>query len=316
MNSCFGSRPLRRLAAPVLLLLLAAAGSSPALAASAPPNPTPGLPVYLALGDSIANGQESAPAAGDYWGTVANWQANGYVAQLHDHLKAKLDCLPAASTNPEAGCRQLRLLNLSRSSVPEMNGAPAKPGVTTQVMMDEQLPQAIALLQARNHDMNPRNDVEVLTLTVGGNDVFGPVTAACLSGVTPECVSTIGAAFTAFSVNYSSILGQLREAAGPETAIVTMTYYNTLPYCYIGVANPQGAAALGNFVLEGVPVTGLGPVGFNGLISAISHQNGATVADTFGALGTGDFVGGSDCLHPNKSGHTKIASVFEQALTI
>jgi hypothetical protein len=64
-----------------------------------------------------------------------------------------------------------------------------------------------------------------------------------------------------------------------------------------------------------VPVTGLGPVGFNGLISAISHQNGATVADTFGALGTGDFVGGSDCLHPNKSGHTQIATVFEEALT-
>jgi hypothetical protein len=51
------------------------------------------------------------------------------------------------------------------------------------------------------------------------------------------------------------------------------------------------------------------------LISAISHQNGATVADTFGALGTGDFVGGSDCLHPNKSGHTQIATVFEEALT-
>ncbi|MDF3045577.1 MAG: hypothetical protein K0R30_1805, partial [Ornithinibacter sp.] len=37
--------------------------------------------------------------------------------------------------------------------------------------------------------------------------------------------------------------------------------------------------------------------------------------DTFGALGTGDFVGGSDCLHPNKSGHTQIATVFEEALT-
>ena len=94
-----------------------------------------------------------------------------------------------------------------------------------------------------------------------------------------------------------------------------MTYYNPLPHCYIGAANPQGATALGNLVLEGVAVSGLGPVGFNGLISAISRQNGATVADTFGALGTGDFVGGSDCLHPNKSGHTKIATAFAEALT-
>jgi lysophospholipase L1-like esterase len=315
MNSCFDSRIRRRLAAPVLLLLLAAAGTSPALAAAASPNPTPGLPVFLALGDSIANGQESAPRSGDYWGTVADWQANGYVAQFHNHLTNNLDCLPAASTNAKSGCQQLQLLNLSRSSVPAMNGAPAQPGVTTRALIDEQLPQAIALLQARNHDMDPRNDVEVVTLTVGGNDVFGPVTAACLSGVTTECITTINAAFTAFSVNYSSILAQLRTAAGPDTAIVTMSYYNPLPYCYIGAANPQGATALGNLILEGVPVTGLGPVGFNGLISAISHQHGATVADTFGTLGNGDFVGGSDCLHPNKSGHTKIATVFQQAVT-
>jgi len=315
MNSRFDVRPIRRLALPVLLLLCAAAGGTSAVAATTSTNPTPGLPVYLALGDSIANGQESAPRTGDYWGTVAQWQANGYVAQFHDHLVSSLDCLPAASNNAKAGCQELQLLNLARSSVPEMNGEPAKPGVTTQILIDEQLPRAIALLQARNHDRDPRNDVEAVTLTVGGNDVFGPVTAACLSGVTPDCITAIGTAFAAFSANYSSILAQLRAAAGPETAIVTMTYYNPLPYCYIGAANPAGAAALGNFVLEGVPVTGLGAVGFNGLISAISQHNGATVADTFGALGTGDFVGGSDCLHPTKSGHTKIATAFAQALT-
>jgi lysophospholipase L1-like esterase len=139
------------------------------------------------------------------------------------------------------------------------------------------------------------------------------VTAACLAGVTPECITAIGTAFSAFATNYTAILSQLREAAGPDTPIVTMTYYNPLPYCYIGDANPEGATMLGNYVLEGVQVTGLGPVGFNGLISAISQQYGAQVADTFGALGTGDFVGGADCLHPNKSGHTKIATAFENA---
>jgi len=229
MKSPSHVRLARLLAPPVVLLILAAAGASPAVAAAATPDPPPGLPVYLALGDSIANGQESAPAVGDYWGTVATWQANGYVAQLHDHLMTDLDCLPAASTNAKAGCQQLQLLNLARSSVPEMNGEPAKPGVTTQILIDEQLPRAIALLQARNHDRDPRNDVEAVTLTVGGNDVFGPVTAACLSGVTPDCITAIGTAFAAFSANYSSILAQLRAAAGPETAIVTMTYYNPLP---------------------------------------------------------------------------------------
>jgi len=315
MKSWFAVRRLPRIVVPVVLLLVAAAGGSTAVAATASPQPTPGLPVYLALGDSIANGQASAPLASDYWSTVAGWRANGYVAQFDSNLVANLNCLPAASVNAKAGCRQLQLLNLARSGVPEMNGQPAKPGVTTQIVIDEQLPGATALLRARNHDKNPRNNVEVVTLTVGGNDIFGPVTAACLSGVTPQCITAIGTAFAAFSVNYSSILAQLREAAGPDAAIVTMTYYNPLPYCYIGDANPAGATVLGNLVLEGATVPGLGDVGFNGLITAISHQYGATVADTFGTLGTGDFVGGSDCLHPNKSGHTKIATAFEEALT-
>jgi lysophospholipase L1-like esterase len=249
----------------------------------------------------------------DYWDTVASWQANGYVAQFDEDLMENLNCLPATSTNAAPGCRQLQLLNLARSAVPQLNGEPAKPGVTTQVLIDEQLPPATALLRARNRDHNPRNDVEVVTITVGGNDIFGPVTGACLSGVSPECITAIGTAFSSFATNYTSILAQLREAAGPDTAIVTMTYYNPLPYCYIGAADPDGATMLGNYVLEAVPVPGLGPVGFNGLITAISHQYGAQVADTFGALGTGDFVGGSDCLHPNKSGHTKIATAFENA---
>jgi hypothetical protein len=37
-------------------------------ASAQPSGPVPGLPIYLALGDSIANGQQSAPiVAGDYW---------------------------------------------------------------------------------------------------------------------------------------------------------------------------------------------------------------------------------------------------------
>jgi hypothetical protein len=95
-----------------------------------------------------------------------------------------------------------------------------------------------------------------------------------------------------------------------------MTYYNPLPYCNLGAANPAAAKALGDLVLEGGTVPGGSVlVGFNDLITAISQQHGAKVADTFGELGTGDFVGGDDCLHPNKSGHTKIATAFEKALT-
>ena len=39
----------------------------------------------------------------------------------------------------------------------------------------DQLPQAIAELQARNHDRRPKNDVKVITIDIGGNDVFAVV---------------------------------------------------------------------------------------------------------------------------------------------
>jgi len=252
---------------------------------------------------------------GDYWATVAGWQANGYVARFHDYLVDNLDCIPGVSDERQDGCKHLQLRNIARSGVPAMDGQPAKPGVTTQILIDEQLPVATALLRERNGHLNPSNDVEVVTLTVGGNDVFGPITSACLGGTPAQCGAAIQTAFAAFGVNYRTILGALRDAAGPDAPIMTMTYYNPLPFCVIGQRlGSEVAQDFGDWVLRGgtfqqMPL----PVGFNGLIRQISQTYGAQVADTFGALGAGDFVGGADCLHPNASGHAKIAETFETA---
>lgn len=297
------------------VLVLGASTASAAQADQGGVDPVPGLPVYLALGDSVANGQESAPRVVDYATTVAGWRANGYVAQLADTLRDRFDCSPARSVNARSGCRALQVVNLARSAVPAMDGHPALPGVTTQTVIDEQLPQATALLRARNHDANPRNDVEVVTLTVGGNDIFGPITTACLGPTPATCPAAIGAAFAAFSSRYAAVLGQLREAAGPGTPIVTMTYYNPLRSCVLGQGNPA-AGAFADWFLEGGTLPGLGtlPAGFNDLITAISAQHGARTADTFGILAGTDLVGGTDCLHPNRSGHTKIAAAFAAQL--
>jgi lysophospholipase L1-like esterase len=294
-------------------LLAATTGSSTAAATSPSTDPTPGLPVYLALGDSYANGQSSVdPAANEYWATVADWRATGYVAQLHEDLVTDLKCLPGAKAAPQ-GCRALQSLNLARSAIAAMNGQPRIPGVTTTSLIEEQLPAATALLEARNQDQNPRNDVEVITVTVGGNDIFGPVLNACLGGVNASCYQTVNEVFDGFALRYSQILEQLRAAGGDQVQIVTMTYPNPLPYCYL--APVPNSEALGDLILEGVPLPGEGRDGFNGLIAQISAQHGARVADTFGALGPGDFVGGTDCLHPNLSGHTKVAARFAAALT-
>ncbi|HSK55310.1 MAG TPA: hypothetical protein VK908_08650 [Jiangellales bacterium] len=40
------------------------------------------------------------------------------------------------------------------------------------------------------------------------------------------------------------------------------------------------------------------------------------MADTYGPLSTDDLVGGSDCLHPDASGHAIIADVFAETLGV
>lgn len=267
--------------------------------------------MYLALGDSIANGQQSADVVpGDYWATVAGWQANGYTALFGAYLEQEFDCMPGQGPAAGPACQQLQVLNLARSAVPVEVDPPGKPGVTTQVVIDEQLPVALPILRARNGDANPRNDVPVVTLTVGGNDVFDPIVSACLQPDPSGCMAAISSAFTAFAGRYDTILSQVRDAAGPQAQIITMTYYNPVPFCYLG-QNPAAGPFI-DMVLEQVPVMGV--FGFNGLIEAISVQHGATVADTYGLLGDGDFVGGTDCRHPDRDGHVKIAGAFQEAL--
>ena len=293
---------MRRLLCALAAAAMLVAGAAPASAAPTEKRPlVRGLPVYLALGDSVAVGVQSAQPTGDREATLALWKASGYAAQFADVLRDELDCLPAASPRAAGGCRQLQYVNA------------AVPGATTESFLTGQLPQATALLADRNQDRNPRNDVEVVTLTLGGNDVFRPVTSACLPDASsPVCLQAIRDALTGFAVNYTRILAELRAAAGPDTVIVTMTYYNPVDACYLGQA-PYNAGPLGDLVLEGD--AGLLAAGFNDIVRAVSGQYGAVVADAYGELDVPeDFVGGRDCLHPDASGHAALAEVFADAL--
>jgi len=287
---------------------------SPATASAHPDEGQHGhrAPVYLAMGDSIAAGQESAPRTTDFLTTVAAWKANGYAAQFADMLvRDREDCRRDATDRGRHSCRRLQYLNIARTAIPAgVPGLDPAPGVTTALLIEEQLPVATELLRARNGDANPRNDVEVVTLTVGGNDVFSPVISACVPP-TPQCPTTVTEVLRAFAVNYDRILNELRAAAGPDAVIETMTYYNPLPFC-----ERAGAAPLGDVVLEGFPVDVEGTVvlGLNGVIRLLSSRHDAIVADTYGALQSpAEFVGGQDCLHPTRLGHTTIAGVFGRA---
>lgn len=253
----------------------------------------PALPIYLALGDSWAAGEGATDPA-----------TEGYVPQLFAALQRDLDCLPATSDNAADGCKHLSLINLGRS------GDAQHPGVTAPIVAAEQLPTALALLGERNQDANPRNNVEVITLHVGGNDVTGPAIAACIEGFNEGCIVTLITEMATLQADLRNVVGQLREAAGPDTIIVLGTYASPVPYCYLG--GIPGADQLGAVVLEGTPDGSLD--GIHDVVRRVAAEYDAEVAEVFGHLGDGDFVGGSDCLHPTSAGYDHVTGAFRAAI--
>ena len=194
--------------------LVAALLGTPAIAAAPPPRP-----LYLALGDSVAAGVGAQPPA-----------TEGYVPELHHLLTAEVPC----GDGQALACR-LDLLNI------------AEPGATTTTLLARQLPRAISLIQQRRTTATPIDDVRLITLDIGGSDAFGPILQACSSDPqAPGCATTISTVLGTVTTNLRAILSGLREAAGPDTTIAVMTYYNPLPACVLAAQT-----SLADLVLEG-----------------------------------------------------------------
>lgn len=234
-------------------------------------------PLYIALGNSLAVGVGSSDPA-----------TLGYVPLLQEHLKGLL-------AEPKLG-----LLNVGHG------------GDTSSTLISHgHLDDALDELEARNGDNKSKNDVEVVSIDIGGNDIFG-LLFVCGGGFTPECVAAISGTFATFSFNFDLILGELRAAAGPDTSIIAMTYYNSLvnPGCPF---NPL--ASLADIVLEGFPV--LLPVGLNDLIRSIAADHDVLVADLVPGGAFPALLGPSrvqpDCLHANDDGYEIIADEFQDA---
>ncbi|WP_186816372.1 SGNH/GDSL hydrolase family protein [Cellulomonas aerilata] len=304
------------IAATAVLVLTGPAASAAVDPFGLDPRVAPSRPIYLALGDSLAAGQASvAPTGSAGRSTVLQWRARGFVAQLHQDLQQDLDCREDRPRGADRdGCLRLQLVNMSRTGIP---GGPG--GVTTATVLQpgDQLDRAVALITERNGNASARDDVEVVSVTVGGNDLFGAAVAACVQSPRPDltCATALATTFQGFASRYDEILGDLRAAGGEDLVLLTTTYYNPLPFCDLGAADPARATALGNWILEGGTLPGLGTLetGFNDLVRGLSAEHGAVVADTFGTVGAGDFVGGADCVHPDAEGHAKIADVFAEA---
>ena len=261
--------------------LLGVFAASPA--AAAPPSEVPVAPVQLALGDSWAAGAgASAPS-------------EGYVPQLHEALKEDFNCSGRAPEDAEAGCEQLRLVSV------------AEGGATTPSMVASQFPQAIPLLEERNGSPNPRDDVELTTLHIGGNDVTNPIIAACVFGQAP-CQETIDTELAAYRSDLDGALATLRAAAGDDR-IVIGTYDNPIGSCFLAAF--PGAVQLGDRVLEGGPGV---PQGLHDIMRELAATHGVEVAEIYGDMVPSDWLGGNDCLHPRDSGYDKVTTAFLEAL--
>jgi lysophospholipase L1-like esterase len=267
------------------LLLFGAATASPAAADNARTT----APLELSLGDSWAFGfGADVPSDG------------GYVPRLHDALQEDFSC-PATGYDEgltPGACPQLQLRNL------------AVGGATIATMVQNQYPQATQLLRERNGNLNPRDDVELVTLHIGGNDL-GPILPLC--GADPTCIA---AQLDLIQVRLDAALSELRNAAGPNATIVIGTYDN--PYrdqsrVTCSVAGDPTLIFLANLVLEGGP----GDQGFQGLhdiIRAVAASYNIKVAEVFLRLNTpADW---HDCVpgHPTDSGYVKVTAAFLAAL--
>jgi lysophospholipase L1-like esterase len=277
------------LIAAVAALVLGVGAAAPAMAR---PNERHsfGSPVYLALGDSVAAGVGAQP------------YVTGYPEQVGALLEEEYNTAANKGTPNSSG--DIETVNY------------AVGGATTATLIATQLSAAAELVLERQGDRDPFNDVEVISVTIGGNDVFTPVVAFCVLTATPAaCQPTVDEVIASARTNLRTILGQLTATAGRGTEVVVTTYYNPIGSCFLTQQNPA-APMIGDVVLEGGTFPGLLTLqdGLNDVIREVAAATGAQVVDLYGALEPDQYVGGSDCLHPNLAGHTTIAEILYNTL--
>ena len=290
---------MRRSLKPACLGVLAAVLSVAAVAACSGSAAQPKVTeYYLALGDSLSQGVQPDAAGA----SVETDQ--GYADQLYGTLRSKY---------PDAGLVKLGC-----------------PGETTATMVNgglcryaqrSQLASATAFLRAHH------GHIVLVTIDIGANDPENCASGSTLAGK----AACAGTAIPAAVGNLNTIMAALRNAAGPETPIVGMSYYlPALADWRNGLADKVGVWGLEK-------ATGV----YNDALDRVYKNSGAKVADVFDAFDTSDFgndstLQGSGTVprnvflvcqwtwactspprgpnqHPNETGYSVIARAFLSA---
>jgi lysophospholipase L1-like esterase len=235
-------RTVTLLAAAALVIGAVLAGCS-APSSTAPARPAPSY--YLALGDSLSRGVQPSTA-----GTSVE-TAQGYPNQLYARL-----------AGPHPGLRLALLGCPGETTVTMMHGG------LCRYQAGSQLAAAEAFLRAH------RGHVLLVTIDIGANDV-----AACNSGAKLGQLSSCLAKVAAAAANLTTILRDLRGAAGAGVTVAGMNYYlPALAQWRDGVFGQLIAQLLERFVDSA-----------NRQLDQAYRQAGDPVADVFGTFDSSDF---------------------------
>jgi lysophospholipase L1-like esterase len=285
------------LVAAIAALALVTSGRALADSSAASETNTNAVHYYVALGDSLAEGNQPN---GDL--------EHGYADQVYATLKAddptlqleNLACGGETTSSMMSGVEPTGRLGSRYFCAP--------PGPQREELAHgSQLADAVAFLRAHSQF------VSLITIDIGGNDV-----GLCVYQLDQACLAD---GLTAIKQNLPVILSALREAA-PDVPIVGMNYYD--PFLAFWFSDPTAAQTTEQMVVH-----------FNDVLGSVYGAAGDPVADVETAFSTtdGTLVGGIPLnvlricqwtwmcdptngpdLHANTAGYGVIAQAFEQVI--
>jgi lysophospholipase L1-like esterase len=230
--------------------------------------------LYLALGDSLSEGVGASDR-----------QTTAFVPLVHEGLGEGWE-----------------LTNLGHSG-----------DTSAQLHEHGHMDEAISLIDSRNADDDSTNDVRLVTLEIGGNDLLGLFFDLVVPGRCPtleeslerdECVGALEDALGRFRPNLQMALDRLHEA-DPDLQVVLMTLYS--PFSGDTFLATPALEQLGELALEGLPNTPF-PDGLNDIIREEAEGRDVTLVDLWPLFEgkAGDYVAG-DYIHPNDEGYRVMA---------
>ncbi|HEY5335478.1 MAG TPA: GDSL-type esterase/lipase family protein, partial [Mycobacteriales bacterium] len=190
---------------------LAACGSR----ASTAPGAAPAQHYYVSIGDSYAAGFQPTGRG------VGHDTTNGYAYQLVGLAATRGYHLTLVNFGCD-GATTASLLDAKGCSH-RAPGAPAYPGQSQAAAAEQFLTQH-------------RGDIDLVTVSVGGNDV-----TRCAKST--DAIACVGAAITTIKTRLAVLLPALRSAAGPSAKIVGLTYPDVILGGYLSSSPSQKSLA-------------------------------------------------------------------------